>query len=239
MEKDTKILNEIENASELCKKHYTNEEILNVLDVSSKRHPEIDVEKQICILKMTEIAAQSEANALVAHLTGHEGLVREAAAIKVNEFMKNPKYVGFFQRQKIADEFLWALTDVNPNVCRPITEVLPLLTEKEHFKNLLYYNTGVLMEEITNLKRKNSHKYTKKIFTLYWFLEAFAKVAPEVDDRLDALIEAVVKVKDYTIREKLSNLINVLTDTSEAVEAAKAKLKRDCNYYVKKHSKEW
>lgn len=237
MQDNTQIIKEIEKAAEFCEKPYSKEEICEILYMDSNAHPDIDMKKQICILKLLDVSTQEEANLLVSHLTEHSALIREASALRINEFLKDPKTAKFFQTQDITICFMKAIYDVNPNVCRLIIEILPLITQKEFFVDNLYYRLGVTFAELDELKRSN--KYTKKLFNLYWGLEALAQFEPETDERLDALLDGCLKIKDYTIREKTAYLISKLKNTDDAVEQAKKVLKRDPNYYVKKYAKLW
>ena len=83
MTDNIQILNDIEKAAELCEKEYSHDEIISIM------RTENDFEKQICILKLDTVISQEEVNLLVFQLTGHHGLIREAAAIKINELIQN------------------------------------------------------------------------------------------------------------------------------------------------------
>lgn len=232
-----KILNEIQKAVEFCERKYTQEEIYRILELDSATNPQTDVEKQICILKLSDIPSQSEANLLVFHLTNHHGLIREAVATKINEFLKNPKTCTYFQSRDIMQSLLKAVNDINPNICRTIIEVLPYIQEKDYLKNGLYQTIDTIFLQLEMLKRSN--KYTKKLFNLYWCLEALSQLEPATDGNLEILLKKCLTIRDYTIREKTAYLINCLKNHNGVVEEVKKHLKEDSNYYVKRYTELW
>ncbi len=237
MSEDIKILNEIEKAVKLCEKEYSRDEIFDLLKASSASNPQIDVEKQICILKLEDIRTQQEADVLVYHLTEHHGLIREACAHKINEFMQNPSLQNFFQTTKISDALLKAVNDINPNICRLIIDVLPYLKDKKYFLNNLYNRFDVIFDELEKLKRSNW--YTKKLFNLYWGLEALCALSPDCDSKLQNVLQQCLKIREYTIREKTAMLLDSLKSDKDFINQAKQLLAQDTNYYVKRYAKNW
>lgn len=237
MSEDIKILNEIEKAVKLCEKEYSRDEIFDLLKTSSASNPQIDVEKQICILKLEDIRTQQEADVLVHHLTEHHGLIREACAHKINEFMQNPSLQNFFQTTEISDALLKAVNDINPNICRLIIDVLPYLKDKKYFLNNLYNRFDVIFDELEKLKRSNW--YTKKLFNLYWGLEALCALSPDCDSKLQNVLQQCLKIREYTIREKTAMLLDSLKSDKDFINQAKQLLAQDTNYYVKRYAKNW
>ena len=225
---------EIEKAAALCEKEYTREDIFCLLKTDSTQNPEVDIEKQICILKIDSIASQEEADILVNHQTGQHGLIREACAQKINEFLKIPDYAKFFQTKDILDTLLKAVNDINPNICRTIIEVLPYINDKDYFLNGLYLRFEDVFSELERLKRSNW--YTKKLFNLYCCLEALAVLKAPVDSRLESVIEKSSKFRDYTIREKTAMVLSLLSETSSCIQKIKTELKNDENFYVQRYS---
>ena len=237
MSEDIKILNEIEKAVKLCEKEYSRDEIFDLLKASSASNPQIDVEKQICILKLEDIRTQQEADVLVYHLTEHHGLIREACAHKINEFMQNPSLQNFFQTTEISDALLKAVNDINPNICRLIIDILPYLKDKKYFLNNLYNRFDVIFDELEKLKRSNW--YTKKLFNLYWGLEALCALSPDCDSKLQNVLQQCLKIREYTIREKTAMLLDSLKSDKDFINQAKQLLAQDTNYYVKRYAKNW
>ena len=123
MTEEIQILKEIEKAALLCEKNYTREDIFNILKTPSDSDNDIDIEKQICILKLQDIKSSQEADLLMFHLTGHHGLIREKKKKKVNEFLKSEQYSDFFQTKENLNTLLKAVNDINPNICRLICEI--------------------------------------------------------------------------------------------------------------------
>lgn len=234
MREDVQILNEIEKAAKLCEKSYTHTEIINMLKTEN------DFEKQICILKLEIINSQEEADLLVFQLTGHHGLIREAAAIKINEIILNGKYTNLFLNTYAIESLLKAVNDINPNICRLICAALPVLLEhklkeKNLFLNKLYKRFEDVFDELERLKRSNM--YTKKLFNLYWCLEALGSINPEISTELESVLDKSAGLRDYTIREKTAMVLSVMIDSSDKIERIKEKLKADENFYVKRYSK--
>ena len=69
MNEDVQILKEIKKAVALCEKEYTRAELFKLLEIDSNLRPEIDIEKQICILKLSDILTHDEAELLIMRLT--------------------------------------------------------------------------------------------------------------------------------------------------------------------------
>lgn len=237
MSENIQILKEIENAVLLCQKDYTREDIFRVLKLNSASNPEIDIEKQICILKLDTVVNQEEADLLAYHQTGQHGLIREACSQKINEFMKNSSSVKFFQTKEISLILLKAVNDINPNICRTIIEVLPFIEDKNYFLDNLYKRFDDVFEELEKLKRSNW--YTKKLFNLYWCLEALAVLRAPVDKRLESVLERCSRFRDYTIREKTAMVLSLLNQSSSVIESIKELLKNDENFYVQRYSSQW
>lgn len=236
MTEQIQIINDIEKAALLCEKEYSHDEIIDIMKTEN------DFEKQICILKLQTLNSQEEAELLVFQLTGHHGLIREATAIKINEFIQNPKYSHLFLTNYILDSLLKGVNDVNPNICRLICSILPILfenndKEKEYFEQALYKKFFVIFDELEKLKR--STWYTKKLFNLYWSLEATAAINPAINKDLETILKQSASIRDYTIREKTAMVLSVLKDNSTVLDEIKEKLKNDENFYVKRYSQKF
>lgn len=228
---------EIEKAVELCQKVYSRANILSIMQIMSFEQPEINVEKQICILKLDDINSQEEADLLVFHLTNHHGLIREASAQKINEFMKHSAFVKFFQTETILDSLLKAINDINPNICRLIIEILPNIDNKDYFLAGLYKRFNIVFEEIEKLKRSNW--YTKKLFNLYWCLEALATLNPQINENIESILLKAIKFREYTIREKVAMVLSCCYPITAAINDFRSVLKEDDNFYVKRYSSQW
>ena len=233
MEEELQIINEIEKAALLCEKEYSHSEIIDVIKTEN------DFEKQICLLKMDKLQTQAEADLLVFQLTGHHGLIREACAMKINEFVINFDLSHLFLTKNILESLLKGVNDINPNICRLICSIFPVLfkentTQKEFFIKKLYERFFVIFEELEKLKRSNW--YTKKLFNLYWCLEALALLEPPVSKTLENILQQSATIRDYTIREKTAFVLSVLKESSQILDEIKNKLKNDENFYVLRYS---
>ena len=109
-----------EQACSLCEAEFSEEQILEVLKSGT------DVEKQIAILKIDNIASEELVQMLVAHLTGQDGPIREVSAIKLNELLKY-KNCTFFDDEKFYSVYVNAVCDVNPIVSRTVIDFLTVL----------------------------------------------------------------------------------------------------------------
>lgn len=224
----------IENAALLCEKEYSHEQIIEIMKTEN------DFEKQICLLKLKTLKSQEEADLLVFQLTGHHGLIREAAASKINEIILNGKYNELFLNKYAVDSFIKAVNDINPNICRLICVVIRhLLSDSNEFKNYflmkLYKRFEEIFEELEKLKR--SRLYTKQLFNLYWGLEALGILAPPVCVELESVLERAANMGDYTIREKAAMVLASLAETSTKLDKIKSQLKNDENFYVQRFAK--
>ena len=100
--------------------------------------------------------------------------------------------------------------------------------------NGLYKRFYEVYEELEKLKR--STWYTKKLFNLYWCLEALSNLQPQINKDFEDIIEQASKIKDYTIREKAAMVLSKLPETSEKIDKIKKALKDDENFYVRRYS---
>ena len=81
--------------------------------------------------------------------------------------------------------------------------------------------------------------YTKKLFNLYWSLEALGELKPNITKTLEDILQKTALFRDYTIREKTAMVLSLLEETSITLEEIKTKLKNDDNFYVKRFSQKF
>lgn len=201
-----------------------------------------DVEKQIAVLKLTEIKSIEDASLLVSNMVGQDGKIREVVAFKVNELIKNPAYTNYFLNKKNYDIFLKAIMDINGNVCRQIIEAVVSLKSNQDFCKYfcpkLVETLADIFDEIENLDLSaKQYVVSKRNFQLYWCLDVlydFAELIPL--EHIKTLILKCGNFYDYTIREKIAKIlsINLYYNDSE-IDALKEKLKNDENYYVRRY----
>ncbi len=221
------ILKNTETACLLCERDFSHSELIEII------RTENDLEKQICLLKLKEIRSQDEADLLVFNLTNHHGIIREAAAIKINELMKMPENSAFFRTEKILLTFLDAVIDINPNICRHIIEILPFIENKKFFfKNLIKRALEIIEDAKTMNRRKSGYIYSRKVFKIFWYLEAVAGLGYFEDEKaILELINRTFDFDDYTIREKCAGLVAVFPKTPQNLRNA---LENDENYFVRR-----
>lgn len=216
-------------ACSLCERAFSHNELLNVIK------GENDLEKQICILKLEKICSQEEASLLIKNLTNQHGIIREAIAFKINEFMKMPEFCVYFQSPEILDIFLDAIIDMNPNICRQIIEVLPYIKNKYYFFRNLFEKSDELIQDAKTMNRRNKgYVYSKKVFKIFWYLDSIAVLGYFEDKTaLKTIIEKTYNFEDYTIREKCAKILSSLPENTEFVQFCE-KLSKDENYFVRR-----
>ena len=97
----------------------------------------------------------------------------------------------------------------------------------------MYNRFDEIFAELEKLRRSNW--YTKKLFNLYWCLEALALIEPKVDTELENILEQASKIRDYTIREKTAFVLSKIESSSSKLNEIKSRLKTDDNFYVKRY----
>lgn len=220
-----KIVKLTEKACSFCSREFSYDELFAFLKNGS------DDEKQICILKIPCVKNQKDADLLLSHLTNQHGTVREAVAEKINELMKKESG-SFFQTPYAMEKFLCAVNDVNPNICRMIIEILPFLCEKKDFLKSLYKKTQEVLNEAEILNVRNrSHLYTKKIFNLYWCLEAISQIVESADEDLKSIVEKTYCSEEYTVREKTAKILKKINSVD--FKDYLFSLENDENFYVR------
>lgn len=195
--------------------------------------------KQIAALAIDELKSRADALKLLQNLVGQDGKIREVIALKVNILVKS--YPELFLDEKIYNTLLEAIIDVNANVCREIIEsVVFLKTISPEFNK---YFCPKLVDKI-NLTFKEIEKFnfrtkkfvtSKKMFNLYWCLEALGEFTDCIDfSTLKPILLKTGTMKDYTIREKTAKILAMNSfDDIDLNNLAKA-LKQDENYYVRR-----
>ena len=133
---DESIINSlIQKALDTVEKTYTKEEITAVLEYGD------EFEKPVAILSLETLADKKDAKLLTEHLTGCDGRIREASALKISEFLHNEKTAEYFLDEKGVKTILNGIMDINPNVGRALIDgiktsaslqelILPLLLER-------------------------------------------------------------------------------------------------------------
>lgn len=213
--------------------------------LENKKHQEIiellgsqdELKKQAAILNLKEIRSCDEASTFIYNLTGQSSLIREITAIKLNEFIKNEAFRHFFQSGNILEKLFVAIIDVNPTVCRNVIEILDKIDNKDFFVENIINNFFTAYEEVKGFKNCKSYEANKKIFKLYWYLEAVFVLINDFSkaDKFDGIIKIAAEFKDYTIREKAAKIIAQMDSCSNEIEQYKKMLQKDENIYVRRY----
>ena len=116
-------------ALNLCENNYSHSELLEFLQSGNI------VQKQLSALKLETINSQNEAQILVSNLVGQDGKIREAVSLRLNEFMSNPKTLGYFETPENYQIFLAAIIDINGNICRNVIGAISHLKNNANFCN--------------------------------------------------------------------------------------------------------
>lgn len=193
------------------------------------------VEKQIAVLKLSEIKSEPDAQILVSNLVGQDGKIREAVAFKVNEFIQNPQFVELFKSEIIFETLLKGIMDINGNVCRQIVDLVGSVNEFDDYLCANLPNRiSIILDEIQKIDEESKqYVVSKRNFQLYWCLEALSGLIGRINiESVRDIIFKAGEFQDYTIREKAAKIL-ARVDYSEFDEI-KNKLSNDDNYYVRR-----
>lgn len=228
---DIENINFAEQAYLYCLENKEHEEIIELLNSNE------ELKKQAAIIKLKKVNSYAEATIFISNIIGQSSLIREITAIKLNEFMKDEKYRHFFEQDDIFEKLTNAIIDVNPTVCRNVIEILDKIDNKKYFIDKISANFLEAYEEVKDYKNYKSYEASKKIFKLYWYLEAiFVLIVDftEADD-FSRILKIAAEFSDYTIREKAAKIIAKISDFSDEVENYKNMLQKDENIYVRRY----
>ena len=218
-----------DQACKLSNKSFTHNELIELL--KNGNIPE----KQIAALKFDYVKDTNDTIALLNNLTGCDGKIREAIALKINEILSNDTDSKRLFAQNSAEIFANATIDINANICRLVIDSAILLIEHECFaKNYADIIVKFAFEAMDTLDKfiYKDKKYTinKQLFKLYWCLEALNSFYIYVDDNeLENILSRSCSQDEYTIREKAAQILK----KTDKFEKLKQKLLNDENYYVR------
>ena len=220
-------------ALNLCENNYSHSELLEFLQSGNI------VQKQLSALKLETINSQNEAQILVSNLVGQDGKIREAVSLRLNEFMSNPKTLGYFETPENYQIFLAAIIDINGNICRNVIGAISHLKNNENFCNQFCQELVILTKDLLGKIEKDDffegkYKVNKEVFKLYWCLETIYVFWDKI--KFEDLKEIILRTKDiqeYTIREKAAKILTRNFSDPELLKAKEA-LKNDSNYYVRR-----
>ena len=219
-----------EQACFMSEYNYTHEELINML--KSGNIPE----KQIAALRLENINSLEEGHVLLDNLIDCDGKIREAVALKINQLLNNNS--NNFKYLNKPDVFAKATIDINSNICRLIIDTVSIIISEQSFSEI-YINqilkyideTFVALDKIIYKDKK--YTINKQLFKLYWCLESMKLFADSIDkDILLNILERASLEKEYTIREKVAQIINK-PEIAEFTATIRKRLIEDNNYYVR------
>jgi hypothetical protein len=191
-------------------------------------------QKQIAALKLQKLTNQHDAEILINNLTGCDGKIREAVALKINQML--PEYTLHFI--SYPEIMAAASIDINSNICRLVIDSVSIIkTFDENFsriylQKILSFLYSAYEELDKFIFRDKKYVINKQLFKLYWCLESLKLFVNEIDnDTLFKILNRAAKEKEYTIREKVAQIL-ILTNEDKFIEL-KEQLKCDENYYVR------
>lgn len=227
----------IEKALEIIQKPYEKNEILSLLENGD------EFEKPVAIMSLESLCNKKEADLLINNLTGCDGRIREASALKISEFLKNSEIAPYFFDERSLETILNGIMDINPNVgralidgikeCQPLQKlILPKLIDR--ILNIIEKLKALSDTPYADNKLKNTknHAKNKIVFNLYWALEAlyYTDFNNFTQEKLLDILNFTSGYIDYTIREKTAK---ILSKMNEQPSDLLQKLKNDKNFYVK------
>ena len=218
-----------EQALKMSDVNFSHEQLISMLENGNIP------EKQIAALKLECLKSKEEAGILVSNLTGCDGKIREAVALKIRNLLyADSKYLDFFTQ---ADIFADASIDINGNICRLVIDSVALLKKSEDFSNVYTNRILKFIKEAFNeldsfIFRDKKYVINKQLFKLYWCLEALKIFANDLPiEIIFPILERASKEREYTIREKAAQILVLLGD--EIFKDLKFQLQNDENYYVR------
>ena len=200
-----------------------------------------DFLKIFSILNIKNILSESEAELFIKHLTNHPNPIREAVAFKLEDVVFSNKY---FRSDFSINQMLNGIVDINPNVSRAICNILQKENElAQKLEKPIVDKLLALISEIKvfekdhndsfddKLKNRKYHAKNKKLFSLYWLLEALSCcLSQKYNSQVLEVVKYTINFTDYTIREKSAKILAIIKDAPfELLQKAKD----DQNFYVK------
>ena len=223
-----------EQALVMADKEFSHDEIFDLLKYGNIP------QKQIAALKLDTINSKEEADILVSNLTGCDGKIREAVALKINQLLQTSTSTSHYFTQ--ADIFANASIDINANICRLAIESASVLIKDNAFatnySNKIFEFIYETFDELDKfIFRDKKYVINKQLFKLYWCLEALKLFANTTPTKiLLPILNRTAKEKEYTIREKTAQILSNLQ--SLEYDTLKKQLQQDENYYVREVMKQ-
>ncbi len=216
-------------ACELSEKVLSHDEMIDMLKFGNVP------QKQFAALNLDYVKNEEEGKLLISNLTGCDGKIREAVSLKINQLLISNSSISSYI--DFPNVFANASIDINANICRLVIDSVRILKTNSKFsKEYLYrilefiYQT---FEEIDKfIFRDKKYVINKQLFKLYWCLESLKLFVNDIPkETLFNILERASQEKEYTIREKVAQILILSND--DIFLSIKDKLCNDENYYVK------
>lgn len=231
---DNKVMNlnsDYKTACELSEKILSHDEMIEMLKKGNIP------QKQFAALNLDFIKNEEEGSILVDNLTGCDGKIREAVALKINQLLNTDsnKFSQYFY--PYYNVFADASIDINANICRLVIDSARVLKDNIEFSRkysdrILEFIDETFTEIDKFIFRDKKYVINKQLFKLYWCLESLKLFVNDIPkETLLNILERASQEKEYTIREKVAQILILLNDDIFA--QLKEKLRKDENYYVK------
>lgn len=214
-------------ACELSEKDFTHEELLQMLNNGNI------AERQIAALKFDKVENDVDALALMNNLTGCDGKIREAIALRINQIITSDSNSREYFNFPLV--FADATIDINANICRLVVDSAKLLKTDEDFTKIYVQRILEFTDEAFDaldkfIFRDKKYVINKQLFKLYWCLETLQNFYMDVDkNKLEEILTKGAEQSEYTIREKIAQIVQI----SGEFASLKEKLQFDDNYYVR------
>lgn len=214
-------------ACELSEKDFTHEELLQMLNNGNI------AERQIAALKFDKVENDVDALALMNNLTGCDGKIREAIALRINQIITSDSNSREYFNFPLV--FADATIDINANICRLVVDSAKLLKTDEDFTKIYVQRILEFTDEAFDaldkfIFRDKKYVINKQLFKLYWCLETLQNFYMDVDkNKLEEILTKGAEQNEYTIREKVAQIVQI----SGEFASLKEKLQFDDNYYVR------
>ena len=214
-------------ACELSEKDFSHEELINMLNNGNI------AERQIAALKFDKVENDVDALALMNNLTGCDGKIREAVALRINQIITSDSNSREYFNFPLV--FADATIDINANICRLVVDSAKLLKTDEDFTKIYVQRILEFTDEAFDaldkfIFRDKKYVINKQLFKLYWCLETLQNFYMDVDkNKLEEILTKGSEQSEYTIREKVAQVVRISGEFSSLGE----KLQFDDNYYVR------
>ena len=222
--------NDFKIACELSEKKLTHDEMIEMLKTGNVP------QKQYAALNLDIIQNKEEGKILVSNLTGCDGKIREAVALKINQLLTADTAISPFI-YSYPETFANASVDINANICRLVIDSVGILKNdhefsKKYSEKILEFISQAFEEIDKFIFRDKKYIINKQLFKLYWCLESLKLFVNDIPkNTLINILERASQEKEYTIREKVAQ---ILTSTNDDIfKSLRKKLQQDGNYYVR------